>query len=47
VIAFDTVDGDRHHLIVLVDGDLHIRLSGGAGEQHQASESNEEGTHLP
>ena len=46
VVALDAVDGDRHDLRILVDGDCYIRLSGGGGEQHQTSESSEEGTHF-
>ena len=46
VVALDAVDRDGHLLRILVDGDGDIGLGGAGGEQHQASESNEEGTHL-
>src|SRR5258708_12360719 len=46
VVALDAVDRDGHLLRILVDGDGDIGLGGAGGEQHQASETNEERTHL-
>jgi len=47
VVALDPVDRDRHHLVVLVDGDGDLGLRGaGGGEQHEAREGNEVGTHV-
>src|SRR5438270_2653288 len=46
VVALDAIDRDGHLLRILVDGDGDIRLRGAGGEQRQASESNEEGTHF-
>ena len=46
MIVLDAIDRDGHHLVVLVDGDVDFCLSGVAGEQHQAGECNEEGTHF-
>ena len=46
MIALDAVDRDGHLLVVLVDGDGDFGLGGAAGEQHQAGDGNEEGTHF-
>ena len=46
MITLDAVDGDGHQLCILVDGDGDLGLRGAGGEQHQAGESNEEGTHF-
>ena len=46
VIALDAVDRDGHLLVVLVDGDGDFGLRGAGGEQRQAGEGNEEGTHF-
>jgi len=46
LIAFNAVDGDGHQLRIFVDSDGDLGLGGVAGEQHQAGESNEEGTHF-
>src|SRR5579862_8541119 len=46
LIALGAVDRDGHQLRILVDEDGDVGLRGAGGEQHQAGESNEEGTHL-
>src|SRR5262249_18412417 len=46
VIACDAVDCDGHHLVVFVDGDGDTGLRGGTGEECQAGNGNEEGTHF-
>ncbi len=46
LIAHGAVDRDGHQLRILVDGDVDFGLRGAGGEQHQAGDSNEEGTHF-